>query len=626
MGKSATVLLLLLVAASARAQGPASLWRHVGTSAIELGLAGLASGPVERVWYAGGRLRILTGAGQTLETSDGAVWQPVGAEPLPLAASSTALAPEPGARLWLAPSDPRRAYALGRFLWRSEDGGRHWENVTAYKGQSLIGDGLADLAIAPANADEIVVAGAAGVFRSMDGGASWHSLNAQLPNLPAARLLRVPPGGGGPQLELRDGRVLEWFPGEREAWRPAESPTARFEAALRAYLSSEFGTEVTAVAVRGSTVYAGDAAGRLSVSSDGMRTWLHSAEARRGRVNAFWVHPEDARVALAVLDQGPAPGGLATESETILHTINAGGAWDRISANLPAGSLAAVTADPASNAVYVAGAAGIFQARLSLRTYGPAPVWNPVSGLPAGRVTGLALDAAQTQLWAAVEGHGVYATLAPHRRGDPRVVSAADLAARAAAPGALLSVSGARIEAATAGGVAVPVLAATDSEAQIQIPFTVSGANLSLALRGSHGAHSIGPIPVQPTAPAIFEIDGTPLLLDADLGVMLDGQHPARSRMRVQILAAGLGRVRPDWPAGVPAPAAQPPEVIAPIGVYFDREPLEVLRAVLAPGYTGVYLIEVELPVLLYSGLAELYVTAAGQSSNRVWVPVAGGV
>jgi uncharacterized protein (TIGR03437 family) len=172
----------------------------------------------------------------------------------------------------------------------------------------------------------------------------------------------------------------------------------------------------------------------------------------------------------------------------------------------------------------------------------------------------------------------------------------------------------------------VPVLAATDSEAQIQIPFTVSGANLSLALRGSHGAHSIGPIPVQPTAPAIFEIDGTPLLLDADLGVMLDGQHPARSRMRVQILAAGLGRVRPDWPAGVPAPAAQPPEVIAPIGVYFDREPLEVLRAVLAPGYTGVYLIEVELPVLLYSGLAELYVTAAGQSSNRVWVPVAGGV
>ncbi len=61
-------------------------------------------------------------------------------------------------------------------------------------------------------------------------------------------------------------------------------------------------------------------------------------------------------------------------------------------------------------------------------------------------MTDVRLDAGQTQLWAAPEGYGLYATLAPHRLSDPRVVSAADLLARAAAPGTLLSVMGARVE------------------------------------------------------------------------------------------------------------------------------------------------------------------------------------
>jgi uncharacterized protein (TIGR03437 family) len=618
-------LALLATALPTLAQTPPSPWRHVGTSAVELGLAGLATGPVERVWYDRGSLRVLTGPGAVFETRDLAHWDRIPAEPPAPVAGSAPVLPEPGARVLAAPSDPLRVYAWGRFVYRSEDGGRHWENTTAYKGRSIVGEGLRDLAVAPANADEVVVAGAAGVFRSADGGASWHGLNDQLPNLPGGRLLRVPPGEGGAQIELRDGMVLEWLPGEREAWRVSASATARMESALRAYLSEEFGVEVTAVAVRGNFVYAGDVNGRLSVSADGLRTWLHSADPRRGRVNAFWVHPEDGRVALAVLDARPA-AAPPLEPLTILHTVNAGGGWDLVSTNLPAASLHAVTAEAASDTVYAAGERGVFTARLSLRTFGAAAVWSPVGGLPAARVTGLALDAAHTQLWAVLEGLGVYATLAPHRRNDPRVVSAADLVARAAAPGALLSVAGARVETASAGGIDVPVLASGDAESQIQIPFNASAASFALTIRGPQGARQFAPVPLQPAAPAIFEVDGSPLVLDADRGVMLDGNHPAQSRMRVQILASGLGRVRPEWPAGVPAPADNVPQVVAPVRVYFDREPVEVLRAVLAPGYTGVYLVEVELPALLYSGLAELYLDVAGHTSNRVWIPIAGGV
>jgi uncharacterized protein (TIGR03437 family) len=102
--------------------------------------------------------------------------------------------------------------------------------------------------------------------------------------------------------------------------------------------------------------------------------------------------------------------------------------------------------------------------------------------------------------------------------------------------------------------------------------------------------------------------------------VMLDGMNPAHSRMRLQILAPGLGRVRPDWPAGTPAPLENTPQVVAPVTVLWNREPVDVLRAVLAPGYTGVYLVEIEVPVLLQYGLSELAIQVNGQESNRVRV------
>ncbi len=91
------------------------------------------------------------------------------------------------------------------------------------------------------------------------------------------------------------------------------------------------------------------------------------------------------------------------------------------------------------------------------------------------------LDAQANQLWAAIDGYGVYSTLAPHRLRDPSVVSAADMIARAVAPGSLVSVLGAQVDSVRAGGIAAPVLAATGSESQIQIPFEVRGDTLSLA-------------------------------------------------------------------------------------------------------------------------------------------------
>jgi uncharacterized protein (TIGR03437 family) len=39
---------------------------------------------------------------------------------------------------------------------------------------------------------------------------------------------------------------------------------------------------------------------------------------------------------------------------------------------------------------------------------------------------------------------------------------------------------------------------------------------------------------------------------------------------------------------------------------------------VLAPGFVGFYLVEVEIPKIVNYGPAELYIEAGGQTSNRV--------
>jgi uncharacterized protein (TIGR03437 family) len=95
---------------------------------------------------------------------------------------------------------------------------------------------------------------------------------------------------------------------------------------------------------------------------------------------------------------------------------------------------------------------------------------------------------------------------------------------------------------------------------------------------------------------------------------------PARAGGRLQILATGLGAVKPDWPAGLAAPLENPPSVVAAVHVYLDRAPLEVTRAILAPGYIGFYLVEVQLPEMVNTGAGELYIEAGGQESNRVRV------
>lgn len=605
-----------------------SEWRHIGNAAMELGLAALASGPVNRVWYSddGQRLFARTRSGRVLVTDDFEHWSGAknAIEPIAAPLPGRPNAPESGAQLRQT-SRPSRLYALGKSAYRSEDDGATWTNLTQYRGSNLLGDVLTDIAASPRDPDEITVASSEGVWRSLDGGMSWSGLNQSLPNLPVRKIAGLPTGTRGTRISLSGpGSVeLEWHPGQKAAWGVVQNSGVAQEDSLRSTLSRRFGVSITAVTLQGAYMYAGSAEGQIWSSSDQGATWEAPLDRLGSAVEAFYIDPKDPRIALAALGaHNPSLPGRS-KNPHVLKTMNGGIFWDDWTANLSDAAAHGVTADPSSGAIYVASDAGVFLSISDLASAGSPANWTLVSSkLPGAAAMDVKLDASGSQLFVALDGPGVYATIAPHRFRDPRVVNAADLTSRASAPGGLLSVMGARVQSAQSGSTTVPVLDANDTASQIQVPFDAKGSALSLSLQTGSTHYNVG-VALKAASPAIFvDPDGAPLVLDAESGVLLDSSKPARAKTRIQILATGLGRVTPEFPAGVAAPISDPPRVAAPVHVYLDTVPLEVKQAILAPGYIGFYLIEVELPAFVNAGASDLSIEAEGQDSNHVRIYV----
>jgi len=472
-----------------------------------------------------------------------------------------------------------------------------------------------DLAVHPFDPDVVVAVNEFGVWRSADGGLSWHGLNEGLPNLPVRRLIAAPAGARGVKIQLAGGAILEWLPGERHSWLPADDDAARVRDGAQHRASEQTGQVVTAIALVGEYRYAGGGDGTLWVSRDGGQSWYWARRGAGAPVLAVHAVPDNPARAFAAFGK---PVG-SDSHPAVLYTFDGGVNWSDISGDLPAGPIYGITSDREGAAVYAATESGLY---LSVAGDGPGGLggrWVLLSGnLPPAPVKDVKLDEPGHQVFAALEGYGVYAAPAPHRFWRVEVANAADLSTRPAAPGSLLTVLGGRLIRAQAGLLPAPVLFASEAQSQLQVPFEISGASTELALELAQGRFIFN-LPLAEASPAIFvDREGAAMLMDADTGVLLDASHPARPGMRIQMLATGLGKVVPAWRTGVAAPLQEPPRVVTPVRAYLNGAPVEVTRATLAPGYVGFYLVEVILPPLLDAGPSELFLEAMGRSSNRV--------
>ena len=612
-----------LLAHALPGQAPAAAgkpdWRRVGTLTLAEGLPSPSAGaPVERVAFlADGALVAGLPGGRFWRTADGAAWTAVETAPPTEPATGAAQLPEPGALVRESRRGPALVYAGGEQVWRSEDGGRTWRNLTQLRQGSLLGARVNDLAVDPENPDRVAVAAATGVWISLDGGLSWQGWNENLPAFRAARIVAAPTRGRGLHVALAGAagtKVVEWAPGFRLGWLPTAGVDK--EELLRGAYGRILNAKLSAAAEGGGAQYAGSDDGRLWASLDSGQSWRPASNSNAlSEVRRIVTDPQDGRFALAAL------AGSEGKGTRVLRTLDGGATWDDLTADLPEARVNGLAFDRATGALYAATERGVFLSYQGLRAPEPAARWQALAGLPEAAATDVQLDEPGVRVLAAVDGFGVFESPAPHRARQPLLLHAADYGQRPAAPGALLTIAGGQAEMVTANSLPGVVLSATPVESQIQLPFDVAGDSVRItAQRAGAAALSFG-LPLRQVAPAILvDGDGFPVVIDADTGLQVDALNPVRPGARLQIMATGLGRVRPDWPAGMPAPADRPPAVVAAVRVLVGGLPATVARSVLAPGYVGFYLVEFDAPQFLNAGIAELTVEAAGQLSNPVRV------
>jgi len=126
--------------------------------------------------------------------------------------------------------------------------------------------------------------------------------------------------------------------------------------------------------------------------------------------------------------------------------------------------------------------------------------------------------------------------------------------------------------------------------------------------------------------PGIFTVDGTAgAILHGASYQLVTATNPAARREVVVIYATGLGPVSPQPRTGAPAPNSEPlSRTPSSPAVTVGGINVEVLFSGLAPGFVGLYQVNVRIPADAPPGSAPVVMTLAGVSSKPATVFIAG--
>ncbi|MBM3737156.1 MAG: hypothetical protein FJW39_15355 [Acidobacteria bacterium] len=179
-------------------------------------------------------------------------------------------------------------------------------------------------------------------------------------------------------------------------------------------------------------------------------------------------------------------------------------------------------------------------------------------------------------------------------------------------------------------GRRLPLQFTSDGQINAVIPYDVP-VNVVQQLVVRHGTRMSAPEPVVVAAaqPAIFTKNqtgsGEGIIVAVQSGgtqFLAGAESPAAPGDVLVIYCAGLGAVTPAAAAGAAGPSSPLSSVVNPVTVVIGGKTAQVLFAGLAPGFAGIYQVNVVVPEGLEAGTAQVVLSAAGQASNAATVAI----
>jgi len=159
------------------------------------------------------------------------------------------------------------------------------------------------------------------------------------------------------------------------------------------------------------------------------------------------------------------------------------------------------------------------------------------------------------------------------------------------------------------GGVSVlingknaPLYFVSPGQINALVPFATTGPTATIVVQNNSANSNTVTVPVAATSPGVYSLDqsgyGSGAILHADYSLVNDAS-PALPGETVLIYLTGMGTTNPSVADGTAGNAGTLYNTVSPVAVYVGGKTGNVMFSGLAPGFPGLYQINVTLPSLL---------------------------
>jgi uncharacterized protein (TIGR03437 family) len=281
--------------------------------------------------------------------------------------------------------------------------------------------------------------------------------------------------------------------------------------------------------------------------------------------------------------------------------------------------------------------------------------WQPKNAPPSGSMTVDILASEQTpsvlgkEIIVPASLQTVSAAATPPIIASGAIQNAASFATGPIAPGSLITIQGSNLASGTAlsstpfqttlgdtqillGGTPMPLLYASNGQVNAQVPADVSTlSNVNQAPQIIVQRSGVPSVPqainLAAASPAIFTQDqsgqGQGTIVDANNQAIADSSMPAAAGDTLVVYCTGLGAVNPPVPAGQPASTTVLSRTVNPVTATIGGLSATVNFAGLAPGFTGLYQVNVVVPQGVQTGnQVPIVLSVSGQQSPPVTIAV----
>jgi uncharacterized protein (TIGR03437 family) len=154
-------------------------------------------------------------------------------------------------------------------------------------------------------------------------------------------------------------------------------------------------------------------------------------------------------------------------------------------------------------------------------------------------------------------------------------------------------------------GKNAPIYFVSSGQINVLVPFSTAGPTATIVVQNAGATSNTVTVPVAATAPGVYSLDssglGSGAILHADFSLVNDA-NPAAAGETVLIYLTGMGTTNPTVPDGTAGTVSTLYKSVSDVGVYVAGNAGTIAFNGLAPGFPGLYQINVTLPTVLPKG------------------------